>query len=313
MRRAALRSMKSVGSKPCASQAIRTGQSVVSKSVISPAPERPATTDAHISSRPMPSGQTTPMPVIDDARASGLIRPSAGEREHGVVAAEPEGVGDRHVHARLAGSPRARGRRRRRPRRAFSTLIVGGTRPSRIASAVSTASKPPAAPMPWPCIDLVDDTITRAARSSPTSWRIAPISTGSPARRRGAVGVDVVDLRGVQAAALERRAHRGDLPAAARVGLGEVVGVAARAVAAQLADDRRPAVEGVLEALEHEHPGALGRHEAVAVAVEGPARVLRVVVAPREGPRGVEAGHAEGGDAGLGARRPPSRRRRPGG
>ena len=59
----------------------------------------------------------------------------------------------------------------------------------------------------------------------------------------------------------------------------------------------RPARPRVLQALEHHDAGALGRHEAVAVHVERAAGALGVVVAARQRPRGVQAGHAEGRDA----------------
>ncbi len=63
MRRAAFFSMKSVGSKPFTSQAIRVSRSAGSNRVIGPAPPRPATAEAHTSSRPMPIGVTRPRPV----------------------------------------------------------------------------------------------------------------------------------------------------------------------------------------------------------------------------------------------------------
>ena len=52
--------------------------------------------------------------------------------------------------------------------------------PSRIASAVRAASTPPAAPRQWPCIDFVDETIVRAATSSPRASRSARTSLRSP-------------------------------------------------------------------------------------------------------------------------------------
>ena len=55
----------------------------------------------------------------------------------------------------------------------------------------------------------------------------------------------------------------------------------------------RAARLGVLEFLEHDHPGAFAEDEAVAVEVERPARCGRAVVALREGREQVEAGDAE--------------------
>src|ERR1044071_5964045 len=68
MRRACLRSMYSVGSKPVASQAKWTAKSVESNCVISPAPERPATSASQVDSTSTPSGVTAPRPVITTLR-----------------------------------------------------------------------------------------------------------------------------------------------------------------------------------------------------------------------------------------------------
>ena len=81
MRRAERRSMKSPGSKPRASQAMRQASSDASKRVIGPAPERPASAALQVSSQPMPSGPTMPSPVTTTRRA--------GSRPFALTAAAP--------------------------------------------------------------------------------------------------------------------------------------------------------------------------------------------------------------------------------
>jgi hypothetical protein len=62
--------------------------------------------------------------------------------------------------------------------------MVGGETWSRMASALKTASTPPAAPSRWPVIDLVELTATFGARA-PSKRLIALVSATSPS------GVDV--------------------------------------------------------------------------------------------------------------------------
>src|SRR6185437_5628152 len=87
----------------------------------------------------------------------------------------------------------------------------------------------------------------------------------------GAVGVDVVDVGRVEAGAGQRLLDAGDRAAALVVAVGDPEGIGRRSVADDLAVDPRPAPPGVLELLEHEHPGPFAEDEAVAVAVEGTA------------------------------------------
>ena len=87
---------------------------------------------------------------------------------------------------------------------------------------------------------------------------------------------------GPEARVRERRGHRHAGAGAGLVGIGQVRGVAARAVARQLGIDARAARERVLALLEHEHAGALADHEAVALGVERAARALGAVAQRRE-------------------------------
>src|SRR5512142_948864 len=68
LRRASLRSMNFVGSKSFTSPAIRVGNVEASKSVIGPTPLLPATSALQDSSTPMPTGETSPIPVTTTRR-----------------------------------------------------------------------------------------------------------------------------------------------------------------------------------------------------------------------------------------------------
>jgi hypothetical protein len=70
---------------------------------------------------------------------------------------------------------------------------VGGATLSRMASSEKIASTAPAAPSRWPMADLVDDMASLPA-ALPISRSTAPQLDLVAQRRRGAVGVDVVDV-----------------------------------------------------------------------------------------------------------------------
>src|SRR5690606_13672863 len=97
-------------------------------------------------------------------------------------------------------------------------------------------------------------------------------------RGRGTVGIDVVDLRGIDAGALDRRLHAAEAAVAVLGGGSDMVGVARHAVADELAVDLGAAGLGPLVLLEHDHSGPLAHDEAVAVLVIGPGRLLGLVV-----------------------------------
>jgi hypothetical protein len=80
--------------------------------------------------------------------------------------------------------------------------MVGGAMLSRIASIEKIASTAPAAPSRWPMADLVDD-MELAGVYCRTAARPRQFDLVAE-RRRGAVGVDVVDVGG-DAGALQRR------------------------------------------------------------------------------------------------------------
>ncbi len=118
------------------------------------------------------------------------------------------------------------------------------------------------------------------------------------------MGVDVVDLAGVDARILDRRLHGSEAAVAVLGGRGDVVGVAGQAVACDLGVDLRAARLGVLVLLEHQDARALAHDEAVAILVVRAAGLFRrVVEAGRHGPRGDEARHAHRADRRLCAAR----------
>src|SRR5262245_4405 len=64
------------GSKPLTSPAKRVAYRDASKSVMGATPERPLRIPFHVSSVPMPSGDTSPMPVTTTRRRGRVGRPS---------------------------------------------------------------------------------------------------------------------------------------------------------------------------------------------------------------------------------------------
>ena len=100
----------------------------------------------------------------------------------------------------------------------------------------------------------------------------------------GAVGVDVVDVVGIEPGVLEGQLHGHGRAGAFGMRGGDVVGVGRAAGAEQLGVDRRAALAGVLELFEDEDAGPFAEDEAVAVLVERPAGARRVVVARATGP-----------------------------
>ena len=172
--------------------------------------------------------------------------------------------------------------------------------PVSIALMQATDSMAPEAPSAWPIIDFVELTgmlVGALAEDALDRGRLG----GVVGRRRGAVGVDVVDVVRRQAGVVERQADGALGAFAVDAGRDDVVGVRAGAVAGELGEDAGAAALGVLQRLEDEDAGALGADEAVAVGVEGTAGLRRVVGAGREGAHDVEAGEAQLADAGLAA------------
>ncbi len=109
------------------------------------------------------------------------------------------------------------------------------------------------------------------------------------------MGVEV--LHGVRGelGVTQRVLHGEPRPCPVFGGGGDVVSIAAHAEADELAqDDRAPAL-GVLELLEQQRAAAVRSHEAVTIAVPGPRRTGRVVVALRERPGLRETADAEPG------------------
>ena len=115
----------------------------------------------------------------------------------------------------------------------------------------------------------------------------------------GAVGVDVVDLLGGNAAVLESQLHAADGACAAGCGSREVVGVAVGAVAHDFGIDVCAAGPGVLQLFQHQHTAALAHHKAAAPCVEGQAGCIRVR-SSGESLHAGKAADAQRADAALG-------------
>ena len=82
-------------------------------------------------------------------------------------------------------------------------------------------------------------------------------------------------------ARLQRQLHALGLPLG--IGQHEVAGIAVHGVAGHLAVDLRAAVAGVAQPLQHVHAAPFGHDDAVAVGVERP-RGLRRIVVPGQRP-----------------------------
>ena len=101
-------------------------------------------------------------------------------------------------------------------------------------------------------------------------------------RRRGGMGIDVLDVAGLQICRSQGLAHRRGLTVPGRIGLDDVVGIGRNARASQGAIDRGAAGLGMLEGLQHEDGRALTEDETIAVHVPGTGCVFRVVIARRQ-------------------------------
>jgi hypothetical protein len=93
------------------------------------------------------------------------------------------------------------------------------------------------------------------------------------------MGDDVVDVVRLQAGVLDRERHGAGRGAAFRVGRREVEGVGGHAASGQLRDDACAAATRVLLRLKDDDAAALPEDEALAVQIEGAARLFRLLVA----------------------------------
>src|SRR5208282_958350 len=120
---------------------------------------------------------------------------------------------------------------------------------------------------------------------------------------RRAMGVDIIDLVGIEIAVFEAHPHA--LGRAASLGRGrrDVVSVAVGGVTANLSYDPDAARNGGLALLEDEGRRALRHHESVALLVEWTAGLLRLFVAGRKRAHRDESAHPERGDCRLRAAR----------
>src|SRR5262245_34300521 len=120
------------GSKPLTSPAKRVAYRDASKSVMGATPERPLRIPFHVSSVPMPSGDTSPMPVTTTRRRGRVGRPSGW-----LIANSPFDLRDhrvRFVHNRAAPSAHGHDHHAVRPNATVQTSMppLGGFRPTAV-------------------------------------------------------------------------------------------------------------------------------------------------------------------------------------
>ena len=174
-------------------------------------------------------------------------------------------------------------------RSGLSRLMVGGATLSRIASSEKIASAAPAR-----AEQMADRRFGRRHRNlrgGVADQALDRAELDRVGHGRGAVRVDVVDVGRRKPGALERGSHAAEGAVAVLGRRGDVIGVAGQAVADDLGIDFRAARLGVLQLFEDDDAGALAHDEAVAVAVIGPRRLFRRVVA-------LGGQRAAGGEAG---------------
>ena len=119
--------------------------------------------------------------------------------------------------------------------------------------------------------------------------------------RAGAVGVDVIDVVTIDAGLAQGLGDGPGGAAASGIGLGHRVGVEAAAQAQHLGVNRRAALPGMFQFLQHQHAGPFAEHEAVALAVEGPRHFRGRPFGPAQRPQGRVGQDQQRIDAAIGA------------
>ena len=124
---------------------------------------------------------------------------------------------------------------------------------------------------------------------------------GIAQRRRGAVGVDELDLLGIHTRLLQGHAHGAVTAVAVGQRSRDVVGIGTLPKAGQFAVDLGAARLGVLQFFQHHHASAFAHDEAVASLVEGTRGCRGVVVASAHGLHVAESGIGQLANNSLGA------------
>src|SRR3990170_3744919 len=288
MRRACLKSIQSFGSKPFTSAAMRTSRWEASNWPIGATPETPATRFDQKVAASLPIGVTAPNPVTTarlagsrggGVRVNAVLLLEASQDDGAVVPPEAHRV--RQGDADVGRSRLVRHVVERQLRVRVAVVNRGRDAAGRNNLGAHKGLDRPGRAHGVPGHRL------RARDGQPVGVPAKDVADGVRLellvqRGRGAVGVDVVDLLGADAGALQCRAH-GALVALATLGrCRHVERIGRPAEADHLGDRPRPARERVLELLEHQHRRALGHHEAVAGRVER-SRRHGWVVFPRVG------------------------------
>ena len=94
------------------------------------------------------------------------------------------------------------------------------------------------------------------------------------------MGVDIVDLFGIDACIPERVLHAAGGAFTPGRRLGHVISVGAHAISHQLGIDGRPSASGMFQLLEHQNTGAIAEYKAVTIPIPGPTRQFGFVIAP---------------------------------
>ncbi len=97
--------------------------------------------------------------------------------------------------------------------------------------------------------------------------------------------VDVIEVAGGNARALQRGLHAAERAIAILAGRGDVVGIARHAVANDFGIDLRPARLRMLKFFQHDNAGALAHHEAIAILIIRARGLFGRVVEPVESAR----------------------------
>ena len=179
-------------------------------------------------------------------------------------------------------------------------MIVGGITPSRKARMQKISSTPPLAPRRWPSWLLVLEMLTDSGVFFEDGFHgrgFGHVAQGGAC----AVGVDVIDIAGIDAGIFKRLRHGVCGGHAVLIGSGDMSAVATDAVPVHFGVDSRAAGFCVLEFFQDQQAGAFAENKAVAVAIEGSAGFFGIVVALGQGAHGGKGAQADGRKRGLAA------------
>jgi hypothetical protein len=112
-------------------------------------------------------------------------------------------------------------------------------------------------------------------------------------RRTGPMGIDIINVFGIQTGITEGHLHATDGATTFRMGVRDTVGIGGRSVTNNLAINPCSTAFGVFKFLQNHHPRTFTQDETVAITVERPGRLLRRVVLRTQGGQQAEARHTK--------------------